>query len=216
MNSRRILVQAALALPLGLQWRVSKAADNHDHGSPFTKLKTPQPVSANGTIEVIEFFWYGCPHCKQLEPALEAWERGLPADVVLRREHVVWEQRKPTLGEARFFATLRTMGIVPQHQKAVFDWVQGDRGDLNDEKSVLAWVAKRGIDRARFESVYKSFVINSQVTKAKQLTSAYEVQSVPHLVVNGKYATSPHQAGGERQMLAVIDRLIANERSTKP
>lgn len=216
MRIRRLFIRAALALPVGLRWFAAEAADDHAREEPFTKLATPQPVDAQGKIEVIEFFWYECPHCRQVETGLEAWAKTLPSDVVLRREHIVWDGRAATAGQARLFATLRSMGIVERNQRAAFDAIQGSRTNLNDEKTLFAWVEQRGIDRARFEATYKSFGVNSQVARGRRLTSSYRIEGVPTFIVNGKFATSPHRAGDERKMFSLIDQLIANERTGKP
>jgi thiol:disulfide interchange protein DsbA len=164
-------------------------------------------------VEVIEFFWYGCPHCAKVDPMVEAWEKRLPPDVVFRREHIVWNARPETQAHAQLFVTLRAMGIVGQHQQAVFDAVHGERTDFRNEKALLEWVAKRRIDRDRFEAMYKSFGTASQVVRSRTLTSTYAIEGVPTFIINGKYSTEPHRAGGERQVFDVIDRLIQQERS---
>ncbi|QNM95302.1 thiol:disulfide interchange protein DsbA/DsbL [Chitinimonas koreensis] len=211
MHSKRLLGRAVLALGLTL-FGVSALAHGGDDATPVTRLKTPQPVEQPGKIEVIEFFWYGCPHCNQLEPLVNRWERTLPKDVVFRREHVLWDGRSDMDGHARLFATLKTMGLLTQ-QKAVFDAIHGGKVELRDEMTLFEWVAKRGIDRRQFEGIYKSFGMGSQLARAKQLTRAYGLNEVPAFVVNGKYLTSPHQAGGGEQMFALVDRLIAGERA---
>jgi protein dithiol oxidoreductase (disulfide-forming) len=188
-----------------------------DHGKEpaIEKLATPQPTDDKNKIEVIEFFWYGCPHCNQLEPAVEVWEKTLPKDVVFRREHILWDSRRETRGQARLFVTLRTMGILAQHQRAVFDAVHTKKVKFQDEKVAFDWVAQRGIDRAKFESTYKSFGVETQVNRAKQMTDNYRIDGVPKFAINGKYMTSPHQAGSEAQMFAIINGLITQERGAR-
>ena len=212
MTSRRFLIRVLWALGLTLGAGAAIAA-SHDHGKeePFEKLATPQPVQEQGKIEIIEFFWYGCPHCHELEPAIETWEKTLPKDVVFRREHVLWEGRKETRGHAKLFVTLRAMGILAEHQRAVFDAIHKNKLKLHDEKVAFDWAAKRGIDRTKFESTYKSFGVDTQVSRAKKMTDNYLIDGVPKFVVNGKYMTSPHQAGDETKMFALIDRLVKQE-----
>ncbi|WP_269532883.1 thiol:disulfide interchange protein DsbA/DsbL [Chitinimonas sp. BJYL2] len=212
MNSKRHFVRTALALGLTLTGLNLMAAGNH--GEPYSRLASPQATATPGKIEVIEFFWYGCGHCNQLEPYVEAWEKTLPADVVFRREHALWDGRSDMDGHAKLFATLRTMGIVGAHQRAAFDAIHGGRMELRDEKTLMTWVNARGINRAQFETNYRSFGMAAQLGKAKQLTKAYRIDSVPTFIVNGKYVTSAHQAGNEQKLFATINQLIAQERKT--
>lgn len=207
--------RACTMLPLGLLTApmLALAANDHSAEGPYSKLPQPLPTEAAGKIEVIEFFWYGCPHCAKVEPELEAWAKKLPPDVVLRREHIVWDGRPETLTHARIYATLRGLDGVEAHQRAVFEAVHKERLDLRNEKALLDWAARRNIDRARFESMYKSFGIQSQVARSKGLTATYRIEGVPTFIVNGKYATEPHRAGGERQVFEVIDGLVAQERA---
>jgi len=210
------LTRALLALALALNAPFGIADADHSKDGPIEKLARPMPVQDKGKIEVIEFFWYGCPHCNELEPAVEAWEKTLPKDVAFRREHVLWEGRRETRGHAKLFATLRAMGLLAEHQRAVFEAVHAKGLKLHDEKVALDWAAKRGIDRAKFESTYKSFGVDAQVGRAKKMTDDYRIDGVPKFVVNGKYVTSPHQAGTEQKMFAAINGLVKQERGTKP
>lgn len=213
MNMHRRTCTTTLALGILLSPPMLRATADHSADGPFAKLDRPLPTETPGKIEVIEFLWYGCPHCAKVEPFVGSWEKKLPPDVAFRREHVVWDARQETLTHARIFATLRTMGILGPHQQAVFDAVQKDRIDFRNEKALLDWAGKRGIDRGRFESMYKSFGMQAQLGRLKALTTAYRIEGVPTFVVNGKYTTEPHRAGGERQVLEIIDRLVDQERA---
>lgn len=214
MITRRYFCHALFA---GLVASATAATAQHDHGkeNAIDKLATPQPTDDKGKIEVIEFFWYGCPHCNELEPAVEKWEKALPKDVAFRREHILWESRRETRGHARLFVTLRALGILAQHQRAVFDAVHTKKLKLHEEKVAFDWAAQRGIDPAKFESAYKSFGVETQLTRAKQLTDNYRIDGVPKFAINGKYMTSPHQAGDETKMFAVINSLITQERGVR-
>lgn len=212
MNSKRLLGRLVMALGLSVMGIKAIAGADHSNDPPVIKLATPQPTEAKGKVEVIEFFWYGCPHCNKVEPAVEAWEKNLPKDVVFRREHVMWDGRSDMEGHAKLFVTLRMMGLLPKYQQAVFDAVHGSKVELRDEKTLFDWIAKKGINRAQFESAYKSFGIGAQLSRAKQLTRNYRIDGVPTFVVNGKWVTSPHQAGSEQKMFALINGLIAEER----
>lgn len=212
MNKLRRSCTTSLALGLLLAPPILRAGADHRADGPFGKLDPPVPTNAAGKIEVIEFFWYGCPHCAKVEPFVVSWEKRLPSDVMFRREHIVWDGRQETLTHARIFATLRTMGILDAHQQAVFDAVHTERIDFRNEKALADWTVRRGIDRGRFESLYRSFSVETQIGRLKSLTQTYQIEGVPTFVVNGKYITEPHRAGGERQVIEVIDRLVEQER----
>lgn len=192
----------------------SLAAPAHDHPE-FIRLKTVQPTENPGKVEVIEFFWYGCPHCDKLEPAVEAWEKRLPKDVVFRREHVIWPGRDDTEAHARLFLTLRAMGLLAQHHQAVFDAIHRAKLRLRSEADVFKWAAGRGIDRARFEATYKSFGVNAQVARARAATLDYSVDGVPNFAVNGKFMVSLGNAHSEKRLFEIIDKLVAGERQKK-
>jgi thiol:disulfide interchange protein DsbA len=184
-------------------------------GEEVVRLPKPQPVDTTGKIEVIEFFWYGCPHCSALEPAVEAWEKQLPKDVVFRREHVIWPGRKETETHARLFLTLRAMGLLNRHHRAVFEAMQAAKTALRSDQEIIDWAAKRGIDRSKFEATYKSFGINTQLARAKDLTNNYLADSVPSFAINGKYYTSLGATRSEKRLFEVLNKLIADERARK-
>ena len=200
------------AISLGL---VSSAARGHENEPAFQKLATPLPTDDRNRVEVIEFFWYGCPHCYQLETTVQAWKQNLPTHVSFRQEHVIWDGRRETRGHARLFATLRAMDLLAQHQHAVFEAIHSKKLTLQDERTAFEWASKRGIDRAKFEATYKSFGVESQLSRAKKLTDDYRIDGVPKFIVNGKYVTSPHQAGNEKKMFDLIDTLVQEERNAK-
>ena len=201
-----------VCLLLAVMMPAALAIAQHQHGPDFTPLSKPQPTETPGKIEVIEFFWYGCPHCKELEPSLGAWEKKLPKDVVLRREHVVWPGRKDTEMHARLFLTLRAMNLLPQHHGAVFDAIHKAKNPLRDQAQIVDWAAKNGIDRAQFEATYRSFAVNAQVARAQEMTMSYDIDGVPKLIVNGRFSVSVH---GPQELSRIVDKLISEERSRK-
>ena len=181
----------------------------------FVRLPQPQPVDTPGKIEAIEFFWYGCPHCNALEAGVDAWAKKLPKDVAFRKEHVVWPGRSDIEAHARLFITLRAMGLLDQHHRAVFDALHKEKASLRTEKEVADWAAKRGIDRAKFEATWKSFGVNAQLARARDLTNRFEADGVPSFGVNGKYYTSLGGTRSEKRLFEVLDKLVADERAAK-
>jgi protein dithiol oxidoreductase (disulfide-forming) len=177
--------------------------------APFEVLSPPQPVEANGKIEVIEFFWYGCPHCYALEPAVNAWVKKAPKDVTFKRVPAVPSEQWGVL--AYMYYTLEAMGLLEQNHAKVFDAIHKDGKNLNNRKMRDEWLAKNGIDVAKFAEVEKSFAVNSKVKRAAQMTAAYKVDGVPRVFVNGKYWTAPELVGQER-MFETVDQMIAMAR----
>lgn len=197
-----MLIAATLALPT-----------HAEEKKPFVTLPTVQPAMAPGKIEVIEFFWYGCPTCNQLEPFVDDWEKTLPPDVAFRREPVVWDTRASTALHAKMFLTLRAMNLLGEHHQVVFKAIHWARLEFREDTDVFDWAERRGIDRAKFEAMFKSPAIATELARRKQMTHDYPVTNVPTFVVNGKYATSPFQAGGAPKMFRLVDELIAQERA---
>ena len=182
-------------------------------GAPYGVLQPPQPTDSAGKVEVIEFFWYGCPHCYTLEPAVNAWLKNTPKDVVFRRVPAVpsdgWAEM------AKVFYTLEAMGVLDQYHQKVFDAMHKENVNLANKRLRDEWLAKNGIDVAKFNDVEKSFTVATKVSRARQLTHAYKVDSVPRIVVNGKYFTSAEQAGGANRIFPVVDDIIVIARKDK-
>ncbi|MCX8018183.1 MAG: thiol:disulfide interchange protein DsbA/DsbL, partial [Rhodocyclaceae bacterium] len=140
-------------------------------GKHYTRLQMPQPTEAAGKVEVIEFFWYGCPHCADFEPLLKNWLKQLPADVAFRKVPAVFN---PTWGEgARLYYTLEALGLVERLNDAVFDAMVKQRLRLDNEKVLYEWIAKQGVDTKKFAEMYKSFAIDGKVRRAAEMTQEY-------------------------------------------
>ena len=181
---------------------------------PFLELNPPIPTERSGKVEVVEFFWYGCPHCFDLEPFLKKWTAKLPKDVEFRRIPAIPTER--WMPNARTFYTLESLGLLERMHGEVFDAIHIDRVNLNDEKIQLEWMAKKGVDRAKFAEAWKSFSVQSKTKRAVQLTQAYDVTGVPALVVDGKYFTSVSMTGSPEGLMQTLDSLIAKARAERP
>jgi thiol:disulfide interchange protein DsbA len=174
---------------------------------PYALLQPPQPVEDTGKIEVTEFFWYGCPHCYHLEGAINNWLKTKPADVVFRR---VPAYPSDSWGDmAKLFYTIEAMGLLDQYHSKIFDAIHKDGVNLANKKIRDAWLSKNGIDPAKYAEVEKSFTVATKVARARQLTLAYKVDSVPRIFVNGKYYTAAELAGSPERIFPVVDELIA-------
>lgn len=179
-------------------------------GKHYTRLQMPQPTVANDKVEVIEFFWYGCPHCGDFEPLLKSWVKKLPGDVAFRKVPAIF--RPEWAAGARIFYTLEALGLFEKLNDAVFVAMLKEKINLNDEKTLFDWVAKQGVERQKFADMYKSFSVEGKVRRAAEMTQEYGFGGVPVLIVGGKYMPAPN-VGAFPDMLRVVDGLIAKSRT---
>lgn len=174
----------------------------------------PQLVETGKKIEVREFFWYGCPHCFSLEPSIEKWLKTKPANVQFVRTPAVFSERWAV--HARAYYAFETLGITAKMHKPLFHALHMDKRPLADAESIAAFVAEKGGDRKAFLDAYNSFGMQANVNRAVQAGAAYNLESVPALIVDGKYVTNANIAGGYDRALQVVDFLVkkaAAERS---
>ena len=197
-----------------LAFTLCSAADLTE-GKEYTRLKNPQPVETGKKIEVIEFFSYGCPHCNDLEPYLDAWMAKLPPDVQFRRVPVMFQQRWEPL--AKIYYTLDAMGEEARLSPEVFKAIHVNNVALYQDKTFFDWAASKGLDRTKVADTYNSFAVNSKFNRAKSIASAYNIQSVPTIVVDGKFITASDRVpGGHAGLTTAIDALVAKARAERP
>ena len=183
-------------------------------GKGYVRIANPQPVETGKKIEVIEFFSYMCPHCAELEPYLDTWLAKLPPDVAFRRVPVSFQQRWAAL--AKVFYTLDALGAEAKLSPDVFKAIHGQGVALWDDKAFYDWAASKGLDRKKVEEVSKSFAIDGKMKRALQLAQQYRVDSVPTVVVDGKFVTSSSMVGTHANLPGAIDELIAKARAERP
>ncbi len=180
----------AAALWLGLTGAAMAAG-----WSPMPKT---MPTQTPGKIEVVEFFWYGCPHCYHLEPSLEDWAAKLPKDVAFRRVHAAWNNGMQV--HAQLFAAISTLEKadpkLSRLHRAAFDAIHKDGLELRDTGVLTDWIVKQGVDKKKFMDAYQSFSAQTYARQSPQLTRDYGINGVPTFIVNGKYMTSPSMASG--------------------
>ena len=208
MNRLGFLVTVCLAAAAALFSPAAQAQPKS--GTDYSELKAVQPVETKGKVEVVEFFWYRCPHCYSLEPKLEAWVKKLPADVQFVRIPAVLSDNWAI--DAGFFYTFEALGVLDKVHRAFFDAIHKDRLVITSEPAVTEWLKNHGIDRKKFDETYKSFGVQAKVKRAAQLSSAYQLEGVPLLAVQGKYTVSAEQGGSQDGMLATTSSLIDTAR----
>ena len=181
-------------------------------GKQFARVDPPVPPIVPGKIEVIEFFSYACPHCNSFEPTIAAWSKKQPADVVFHRVPAPFLMNAENF--ARTYYALETMGQVDAMQRKVFAAVHVERQSFDKPADIAALMAKNGIDGAKFLDVFNSFSVATSVARSRKLFAAYKIDAVPTVAVQGRYATSPAQAGGLEQAMAVVDFLVQRARKS--
>ncbi|VCU68945.1 Thiol:disulfide interchange protein DsbA precursor [Pigmentiphaga humi] len=208
---RRMFAGMALAAGFVAALPGLAQAQQPREGTEYARLQQPQPTDSPGKIEVTEFFWYSCPHCSALEPALESWIKQLPQDVVVRRVPVRFNAGMEP--QQRLYYTLEALGKVDQLHPLVFKAIHEQRQPLNTADRIVDWAQKQGLDRKQFMDTYNSFGVQSKVQRAGKLAEAYKIDGVPSLAVNGRYLTSPSMTGSNLGALQVADFLIGKERT---
>src|SRR5258706_11508496 len=201
---RKLIVAAALA-PVALPLRAQNAA-----AASYTALRGTLPIENPGKIEIAEFFWYGCIHCYNLEPVLEAWLPKLPADVYFRRIPAIFNDR--WAHDATIFYAFEALGQLDKLHRPFFDAIHKDRLKTENPAALGEWLTKHGLDPQKFETTMKSFGVQSKAKRAAQLTAGAQIDGTPALMVQGRITISTEQGRTREGMLAIADRLIPEMR----
>ncbi|MDF1692526.1 MAG: thiol:disulfide interchange protein DsbA/DsbL [Zhongshania sp.] len=183
-------------------------------GEHYLRIAQPVHTANPDKIEVTEVFWYGCSHCFDFDPMLEAWKKQLPADVEFRRSPAMWNELMVV--HAKAFYTAEALGVIDEMHTPLFNAINVDRNPLRDSAAIeKLFVAHTSVDAEKFRKTFDSFGVNSQVKQADARARAYGIAGTPELIVNGKYRITGRSAGGKAEMLKVAEELIAKERAAK-
>lgn len=181
-------------------------------GKDYTVLSPPQPTDSDTQhVEVIEFFWYGCPHCSDLNPYLSRWLENKPADVEFHFVPAIF--RNNWVPAAKTFYALESLGLTQALHDRIYHAVHREKIDLSKESTLFDWIGKQGVDRDKFISAYNSFTVQNQASRAAQMTRQYKLTGVPALVVGGKYVTSGKAGGLPQDTIPVLNQLIEKVRA---
>ncbi|BET27357.1 thiol:disulfide interchange protein DsbA [Limnobacter thiooxidans] len=209
---RRELIQGAAALGVTSLLGGMSPAIAQDSGA-FRKVRKEVPRSTPGKIDVVEFFWYGCIHCYNFEPKVNAWHKKLPSDVIFNKVPIVFQsQRVNFQGHQRLYYTLEAMGKLDQAHSKVFEAMHKDKKLLADDAQIFDFAESIGLKREEFANVFKSFGVNAKCAQAKALFESYGADGVPTLGVDGKFFTSASIAGSEDNAIRVAEALIKRQR----
>lgn len=205
---RNLIISAAL-VAASLFGMTAQAAETP--AAPYVELSNPVPVAVPGKIEVVELFWYGCPHCYKFEPVINPWAEKLPVDVNFRRIPAMFGG--PWDAHGQMFLTLESMGVEHKVHAAVFKAIQEEHKKLTAPDEMAEFLATQGVDKDKFLATFNSFAIKGQVVQARELAKKYGITGVPTMVVNGKYRFDIGSAGGAQQALQLADKLVDQERA---
>ncbi len=178
-------------------------------GQGYEVISPAQPTQDPDKIEIIEFFWYGCPHCYRFEPVLNEWLKNKPDNVQFIRQPAIFSALWGKHAKAYF--TAEALGVVDVVHADFFDAIQNKKQRLTSEDDLAAFFAAHGVDEATFRSAYNSFMVDAKMRQAKTMAARYGVTGVPAIVINGKYKTNGPLAKSHANMIKVMNQLIARE-----
>lgn len=204
-----------LSLMLWAGFTASPAWADPQMGEQFDQVAQQMTTDQPAKIEVLELFWYGCPHCYHMEQPLQAWVKKQPADVYFKRMPALPNANWAPMAKAYF--AMQELGVLEKLHTPLFDAIHKAKS-LNpaDEAAAIEWVTKQGgLDKVKVEKAFKSFAINMQMNKAMQVFRASGATGVPALIIDGKYITGSSMAGGNEAALQTADYIIQNVRKDK-
>ena len=211
---RRSFATGLLAASAGLGQAAAWAQQAFRAGKDYLTLERPVPTDAGpGKVELIEFFWYSCPHCNAFEPTFAQWIKNAPKEVVVRRVPVAF--RDDFAPQQRLYYTLEAMDLIETVHAKVFHAIHVERLPLNTEALIQAWVEKQGVDGKKFSDTYKSFGVAGKVKRAVQLQNEFRVEGVPSLGIAGRFYTDGSLAGSMERALKVAEFLLSQSRTSR-
>ncbi len=200
---RLISLSVLLFAPLGVSFA------GIDEGIEYKRLPSPMPTVDPKKIELLELFWYGCPHCYRFEPKLKKWLKKKPANVVFVRVPAIFNPRWGF--HAKVYYTAEVLGVLDKLHDALFEAIHVQRKQMKTVEEVRKLFVRYGVKPKDFDKAFASFMVDAKVRRAKDLTRRYGISGVPSLVVNGKYVTDGPMASSAGGMLKVVDYLIEKE-----
>jgi thiol:disulfide interchange protein DsbA len=175
----------------------------------YETLSPAQPTQNQDKIEIIEFFWYGCPHCYSFEPDLTEWLKTAPKNVEFIRQPAIfsslWEKH------AKAYIVAEALGVVDKVHVAFFDAIQIKKQKLSSEDQLAKFFVAHGVDETEFRNTFNSFLVDAKLRQAKEMAPRYGITGVPAVIINGKYKTNGPLAGSHKKMIEVMNQLILKE-----
>lgn len=200
---------AALALLLVPLVSTAGAPAQFRENASYERIVPPQPAAGDGKVEVVEIFWYGCPHCHRFQPFLERWLLTAPENVSFVRLPAILSERWAI--HARAYYAAEALGVLERIHQPLFDAMHVEKRRLNSERELEDFFAEHGVDRDEFRKAFNSFAVSTKVARARDLTRRYGIDATPAVVVNGTWRTGPGMVGSFDNVIAVVDHLVARE-----
>jgi protein dithiol oxidoreductase (disulfide-forming) len=212
-------VASTIAISASTASAATTVSNSWQDGVNYTRIVPAQPTAAPaGQVEVLEFFWYACPHCAALDPLVESWKKTKPAYITFTRVHVLWSEGHRSL--ARLFYTLESMGKLDQLHAEIFREIHVNNDPLiaanpnntaETERIQSDFVRRFGISESDFKNAYHSMSVDLALQRADELVERYRVDAVPRFVVNGKYIADVASAGTPERLISLVGDLAAQE-----
>lgn len=203
-NVIALLCFSVLLLPL------TAGAATYKEKIHYELVQPPLPTSTKDKVEVVEMFWYGCPHCNALEPYVQRWLKRKPDNAEFVRIPAIFSRPSWEL-DARAFYTAEILGVLEKTHSAMFEAIHNQKRRLNNEQAIMEFFAQHGVSNKDFKRVFHSFAVEAKVRRAKDLSQRYGIDGVPAIIVNGKYRTSAKLAGGNANIFKVVNFLVKKE-----
>ena len=214
LGATTVFAQLSLpSAPAPANTGLNQVAATPREGVDFRVLPVAQPTESKGKVEVIEFFWYGCPHCAEFDPDLQAWVKKQGKDVVFKRVPIAF--REDFLPHSQMFYAFEAIGKGDAYTTKVLNAIHVEHKSLLKENDISDWVTSQGLDAKAFMKAYSSFGVITKAKAANKIGEAYRIDGVPTVAIQGKYETSPSIAGNKAKALATMDYLVARARKEK-
>lgn len=208
---RRAFLFLLLATPFALY--AAESSEDYAEGINYERITPPLPGGTNGKVEVIELFWYGCPHCDKFEPFVEKWQEKKANYIDFKQMPAVFNNPQWRLHATAFY-TAETLGVGPQIHKSFFDALHRQNRRITTQEQLHDFFVDHGVDGKDFDKAFKSFAVKAKVARAADLTKRFGIEGVPAVIVNGKYRLNSNLAGGSYDnLLKIVDFLASEERN---
>ncbi len=206
MTKRIILSLCSILLVVG-----SLGAFAFEEGKDYDRVIPPLPGGSDGKVEVVELFWYGCPHCFKFEPFVKQWREEKPDYIEFKQFPAIFSNPVWKL-HAKVFFTAEILGVSDKIHTAMFDALHIKRLRMRDKDSIMQLFEQFGVDKDKFKKTFDSFAVNAKVNRAQDLSKKYGIDGVPAIIVNGKYSIDAGKAGSYERMLEMADYLAEKEK----
>ena len=208
-----------LCLLVAVVWAVAAPhaaaqSDGPDIEGKYELLQPPQLTETGDRIEVVDIFWYGCPHCYTFLPMMEAYDKVKPEYVEVRRLPAIF--RESWVPHARAYYTAMLLGVTDTTHRPLFEEIHEHRNPTDTREALAAFFERHGVERTTFEQTYDSFAVESLVRKSIVMQQRYGITGTPSVVVNGKYRVTGRLAGSYNDMMAVVMVLVDREHEAQP